>query len=39
MHTRAMLSDPAAVLPEESSFLAAILADLSDDTPKLVYAD
>jgi uncharacterized protein (TIGR02996 family) len=31
--------DPAAVLPGEAEMLAAVLADLTDDLPKLVYAD
>jgi uncharacterized protein (TIGR02996 family) len=31
--------DPAAVLPGESEMLSAVLADLTDDLPKLVYAD
>lgn len=33
------LSDPAAVHPGEAEMLAAVLADLTDDLPKLVYAD
>jgi uncharacterized protein (TIGR02996 family) len=31
--------DLAAVLPGEADFLAAVVADLSDETPKLIYAD
>jgi uncharacterized protein (TIGR02996 family) len=31
--------DPAAVLPGEAAMLAAVLANLTDDLPKLVYAD
>jgi uncharacterized protein (TIGR02996 family) len=31
--------DPAAVLPGEAAMLAAVLADLTNDLPKLVYAD
>lgn len=33
------LPDPAAVLPGEAAMLAAVLANLTDDLPKLVYAD
>ena len=33
------LPDPAAVLPGEADLLAAVVANLADDTPKLVYAD
>ncbi len=31
--------DPAAVLPGEAEMVAAVLANLTDDLPKLVYAD
>jgi uncharacterized protein (TIGR02996 family) len=31
--------DPAAVHPGEAAMLSAVLADLTDDLPKLVYAD
>lgn len=31
--------DPAAVLPGEAAMLSAVLANLTDDLPKLVYAD
>jgi uncharacterized protein (TIGR02996 family) len=31
--------DPAAVLPGEAEMLSAVLANLTDDLPKLVYAD
>lgn len=33
------LADPAAALPGEDALLAAVLADLTADTPKLAYAD
>lgn len=33
------LPDPAAVHPGEATLLAAVLANLTDDLPKLVYAD
>ncbi len=33
------IPNPAAVLPGEADILASVLADLSDDTAKLVYAD
>jgi uncharacterized protein (TIGR02996 family) len=33
------LPDPAAVHPGEAAMLAAVLANLTDDLPKLVYAD
>ncbi|MBX9625129.1 MAG: DUF1963 domain-containing protein [Gemmataceae bacterium] len=33
------LTDPAATLPGEADLLAAVVAGLADDTPKLVYAD
>jgi uncharacterized protein (TIGR02996 family) len=36
---KSALPDPAAVLPGESDILANVLADLSDDNAKLVYAD
>ncbi len=31
--------DPAAVLPGEAAMLSAVLANLTDDLPRLVYAD
>jgi uncharacterized protein (TIGR02996 family) len=39
MRRVAIVPDPAAVLPGEGELLAAVVADLADHTPKLVYAD
>lgn len=39
MWKRAIVPDPAAVLPGEGELLAAVVANLADHTPKLVYAD
>lgn len=39
MPSRIALPNPAARLPGEGNFLAAVVASLADDTPKLVYAD
>ncbi|QDU24271.1 TIGR02996 domain-containing protein [Urbifossiella limnaea] len=39
MATHVALPNPAAFLPGEGDFLAGVLGALSDDTPRLVYAD
>src|SRR5262249_56336977 len=39
MPSRPALPNPAAVLPGEADILATVVADLADDTAKLVYAD